>query len=74
MIFGTQTLPISEIEGLEIINYGKYLGRSDYEKDCCWACYQYNEKYYISLNSESDSVYYADKADIELYNEVPAES
>lgn len=61
---------IKESVARQVVDNGKFLGRSHYEKDCYWACYEYKEKYYISLNDDCDSMWEADSEDIDNYNEV----
>ena len=56
---------------IKIIDEGVYLGRSHYQKDTCWACYEYQGNFYISLNWEVTDMWEADAEDIENYNEVP---
>lgn len=57
---------------IKIIDEGVYLGRSRYMKDTCWACYEYQGNFYITLQWEITSMWEADEEDIEIYNEVPA--
>lgn len=57
--------------GKSVVETGIYLGCSHYEKDCCWRCFLYNGKYYISLNSDYDSVHEVSNLDINVYCEHP---
>ena len=61
---------LSEKEAKKVIKNASILGYSDNEKDCYWACYQLNDKYYIGLNGESD-VWEVEKSDIDEYNIIP---
>lgn len=58
----------------KILDEGKFLGRSHYQKDTCWACHEYQGNFYISLNWEVTDMWEADAEDIENYNEVPADA
>lgn len=63
--------PLSEDQGKQILSAGVYLGRSKMEKDCYWSCYQYEENFYISLNSWFAWVWEVDSEDIEKYCDIP---
>lgn len=68
--FNPSAEKVSVSLGKSIVENGIVLGRSRYEKDCCWGCYQYKDKFYISLNGWSDSVWEADREDIDNYIDV----
>ena len=61
---------LPEDKGKVIVEKGTYLGRSQYDKDCCWECYEFSGSFFISLNGEGSAVWLVDKEDVDLYNEV----
>lgn len=53
--------------GFEIINKGKRIGEGTHQSDCYWSGYEYEGKYYISLNDYEESVWETSKDNIIKY-------
>ena len=58
---------IPKENGRDIIDNGKKLGESEYQKDCYWAGYEKDDRYYISLNDDMESVWETSYEDMSDY-------
>lgn len=49
--------------------FGTYLGKSENEKDCYWAAYELDRKFFLALNDED--VWEVSRSDMKIYIDEP---
>lgn len=62
--------PVSEEDGRIIIESGQFLGTSHSIKGTFWACYKHLNNFYISLNSDYESVYLSNEETMGNYIDI----
>jgi hypothetical protein len=58
---------LSKKIGKDVIDNGERLGEGGHEKDCYWSGYKQDDKYYISLNDDSEAVWESSFEDMESH-------